>query len=151
MNLMGIKADNQKSEGNRMRPRLRRANPRQEFETPERCWILEIANDKGDDELSISRARVSPGVTTEWHELRDTDERYVIVNGNGHVEVGGLLSARVQPGDVVQIPANTTQRITNTGQEDLVFYCICTPRFLPQCYLRRSDLEDSEEICVDER
>jgi mannose-6-phosphate isomerase-like protein (cupin superfamily) len=151
VSLIGIKADKQTSEGNRMRPRLRRANPSQEFETPERCWILEIANDKDDDELSISRARVSSGVTTEWHELRDTDKRYVIVNGNGYVEVGGLLSARVQPGGIVQIPANTTQHITNTGQEDLVFYCICTPRSIPHCYVRRSDLEDSEESCVDEQ
>ena len=26
------------------------------------------------------------------------------------------------------------QRITNTGDTDLVFLCICTPRFDPQCY-----------------
>ncbi len=124
-----------------MRAERRRAEPSQEFESSERCWILEVANDKGDEALSIARARVSPGVTTEWHELRDTDERYIIVTGYGRVEVGGLPSADVRPGDVVRIPANTPQRVTSTGSDDLVFYCVCTPRFRPYCYVRRSDLE----------
>jgi mannose-6-phosphate isomerase-like protein (cupin superfamily) len=30
---------------------------------------------------------------------------------------------------VVFIPAGVVQQITNTGSEDLVFYCICTPAF----------------------
>ena len=33
----------------------------------------------------------------------------------------------VREGDVVRIPANTPQRITNTDVEDLTFYCICCP------------------------
>lgn len=132
-----------------MQPELRRADPSQEFETSERCWILEVANDAGDEALSISRARVLPGVTTAWHELRDTDERYVIVGGHGRVEVEGLPSTSVQTGDVVRIPANTPQRVTNTGGDDLVFYCVCTPRFQPHCYVSRSDLESLGKRCVD--
>jgi mannose-6-phosphate isomerase-like protein (cupin superfamily) len=126
-----------------------RADPSEEFLTSERCWILEIANDEGDEELSIARARVGPGITTEWHELIDTEERYVVVAGEGRVEIGGLAPARVQAGDVVRIPANTPQRISNTGFEDLVFYCICTPRFEPGCYARRSDREDRDGGGVD--
>jgi hypothetical protein len=26
------------------------------------------------------------------------------------------------------------QRIANTGTDDLVFYCICSPRFTQECY-----------------
>ena len=132
-----------------MRPERMRADPSEEFLTSERCWILEIANDEGDEELSIARARVGPGITTEWHELIDTEERYVVVAGEGRVEIGGLAPARVQAGDVVRIPANTPQRISNTGFEDLVFYCICTPRFEPGCYARRSDREDRDGGGVD--
>lgn len=80
---------------------------------------------------------------TEWHELRDTDERYVIVSGYGLMEMGGLPSADLKPGDVIRIPATTPQRVTNTGQDDLIFYCVCTPRFRPNCYVSRSDLEPS--------
>lgn len=115
-----------------------------EFETPEGCWILEVANDDGDEELSIARARVAPGATTQWHELSDTNERYVVVQGRGRVEVGGLPPADVGPGDVVRIPARTPQRIGNTGRQDLVFYCICTPPFRPECYARRDDIENSQ-------
>jgi mannose-6-phosphate isomerase-like protein (cupin superfamily) len=102
--------------------------------TPEGCFIAEVANDEGDAHVSISRARVPAGVTTHWHELRDTDERYVIVGGTGTVEVGTLRPTVVTAGDVIRIPANTPQRITNTGADDLVFICVCTPRFEQQAY-----------------
>jgi mannose-6-phosphate isomerase-like protein (cupin superfamily) len=66
-------------------------------------------------------------VTTELHSL-DVDERYVIAAGRGVVQVGELRAA-VEPGDVVVIPAGVPQRVTNEGGEDLVFYCVCSPRF----------------------
>ena len=53
------------------------------------------------------------------------------------MEVGDLPPADVAPGDTVFIPAGVRQRITNTGSGDLVFYCICTPPFTPECYRPR--------------
>lgn len=103
--------------------------------THENCFILEMANDAGDPDVSIARARVLPGVTTEWHGVRDIDERYVIVSGKGRVEVGDLPPSVVSEGDVVRIPANTPQRITNVGDVDLVFLCVCTPRFVQSAYV----------------
>ena len=35
---------------------------------------------------------------------------------------------------VVVILAGVSQSIANTGSGDLIFYCICTPRFTPECY-----------------
>ncbi|MDH5265956.1 MAG: cupin domain-containing protein, partial [Betaproteobacteria bacterium] len=32
------------------------------------------------------------------------------------------------------IPAGVAQAIRNTGPGDLVFHCVCTPRFTPDCY-----------------
>jgi mannose-6-phosphate isomerase-like protein (cupin superfamily) len=124
-----------------MRTAVRRAEATSEFETRERCYILDVANDEGDDEMSIARARVPAGISTEWHQLTDTDERYIIVSGKGRVEVAGIEPAEVQPGDVVRIPANTPQRITNTGGEDLTFFCVCTPRFDAECYVALPDVE----------
>jgi mannose-6-phosphate isomerase-like protein (cupin superfamily) len=46
----------------------------------------------------------------------------------------GNGQADVRPGDVVVIPAGVAQSIANTSARDLVFYCICTPRFTPACY-----------------
>jgi len=114
---------------------IRRANPSREFLAHENCFILELANDSGDPDVSIARARVVPGVTTKWHSVRDIDERYVIVSGQGKVEVGDLPPALVSEGDVVRIPANTPQCITNVGDVDLVFLCVCSPRFVQSAYL----------------
>ena len=93
-----------------------------EFYTPE------------DPEASIALARVEPGVTTRWHRLVATTERYVILDGRGRVEVGDLPTREVRAGDVVVIPPLCRQRITNVGSEDLRFLAICTPRFEQRNY-----------------
>lgn len=100
----------------------------------EGCHILEIANHADDPALSIARARVEPGITTQWHALHEVAERYLIIEGQGCVEIGELAPTTVVSGDVVCIPPGTRQRISNTGDGDLVFYAICTPRFTPACY-----------------
>ena len=110
-----------------------------EYDTPERCYINELSNTAADPEVSIARARVTPGLTTRWHRLRGTTERYVITEGRGLVEVGGLPATEVGVGDVVVIPPECPQRITNTGSADLIFLAICTPRFMPKAY---EDVED---------
>ena len=105
-----------------------------EFFTPERCHILESWNDPSDWAVSIARARVEPGVVTQLHRLRDVEERYLIVQGTGTVNVGELGAITVMAGDIVVIKSGVAQQITNTGNEDLIFYCICSPRFSPECY-----------------
>jgi mannose-6-phosphate isomerase-like protein (cupin superfamily) len=110
-------------------PPISRFEPRAEFETPERCAIVEIHNSAGDAGCSIARARVRPGITTQLHRVRGTAERYVILEGTGAVEIDGAPPVAVHPLDVVHIPEGATQRIRNTGSGDLVFLCVCTPRF----------------------
>jgi mannose-6-phosphate isomerase-like protein (cupin superfamily) len=117
-----------------MRPEVKKSSVVKEFLTKERCHILEIANDTGDKQISIARARVEPGVTTAWHLLKGISERYIIVSGLGRVELNKLEPVNVSAGDVVRIPADTPQRITNTGHVDLVFFCVCSPRFYEDCY-----------------
>ncbi len=106
----------------------------QEYWFHEGCHILEISNREDDPEVSIARARVAPGVTTHWHHLEAVSERYLIIQGTGVVEVGSLTARPVAAGDLVSIPPGTPQRIRNSGEDDLVFYAICTPRFTPACY-----------------
>ncbi len=105
-----------------------------EFYTDEGCYITELSNTSDDPQASIARARVVPGVTTRWHRLSDTAERYVILEGTGRVEVGQLPPTQVHAGDVVLIPPLCRQRITNTGTDDLIFLAICTPRFTNAAY-----------------
>jgi len=118
-----------------LKPHVERPKPSAEYATPERCHILESWNVAADPEVSIARARVAPGVTTRAHRLRGVTERYLILEGRGRVFIGAnLLVEEVGPGDVVVIPPQLSQRIANTGTTDLVFYCICTPRFTQDCY-----------------
>lgn len=109
-------------------------DPAGEFFTEERCYITELFNDRSAPETSLARARVEPGVTTQLHALRGLREIYIVESGHGRVEVDGI-AADVGPGDRVDIPADSAQRITNTGQGDLVFLCLCAPRFTPEAYV----------------
>jgi mannose-6-phosphate isomerase-like protein (cupin superfamily) len=113
-------------------------NPETEYYTEERCYITELHKTSEDPACSIARARVEPGVTTRSHILKGTIERYVILEGGGLVEVGKEPPRPVHPMDIITIPAETRQRIKNTGKADLIFLCICTPRFDQANYL---DLE----------
>lgn len=105
-----------------------------EFHTDEGCYINELSNTPEDPEASIARARVAPGVTTRWHRVVGTTERYVILEGSGRVEVGALPPQDVSAGDVVLIPPSCRQRIANVGSGDLIFLAICTPRFRAEAY-----------------
>ena len=99
--------------------------------TPERCYIAE---NYSSNDVSIAVARVKPGVTTKAHHLKEIQEIYIITSGEGKVAFSGLKPTTVGTGDVIIIPAGASQKITNTCQTDLVFYCVCTPRFTQDCY-----------------
>lgn len=104
-------------------------NSEEYFFDIEGCYIEEVSNDSTDSELSIAKVRVEVGVTTNWHKLRGTTERYYIVSGTGVVEVGDAPPRQVATGDIVVIPSMARQRISNNGNEDLIFLALCTPRF----------------------
>jgi len=117
-----------------MHPLVLRHDPDREYFFREGCFITELSNGGHDPDVSVARARVEPGRTTAWHALLGTTERYVILAGRGEVEVGDRPPSQVGPGDVVVIPPRCRQRITNTGDGDLVFLAICSPRFRPESY-----------------
>jgi mannose-6-phosphate isomerase-like protein (cupin superfamily) len=123
----------------RMKEPIKQQNLKEEFYTPEKCYITELSNTPEDPDVSIARARVEPGVTTCWHRLKGTSERYFIISGIGIMEVGKLPPQEVTAGDIVFIPPMCRQRITNIGAEDLVFLAICSPRFSQDVY---EDIED---------
>jgi mannose-6-phosphate isomerase-like protein (cupin superfamily) len=122
-----------------MKETVKKQNLKDEFYTPEKCYITELSNSPGDPDVSIARARVEPGVTTRWHRLKGTCERYFIISGIGLVEVGDQAPQEVSAGDIVLIPPMCRQRVTNIGKDDLVFLAICSPRFSQYVY---EDVED---------
>lgn len=120
--------------------KLFKGSDRDEYWFREGCHITEWVNDADAPDLSIARARVEPRATTRWHTLSGITERYVILAGRGRTEVGESR-IDVRPGDVVVIEPGEPQRITNTGESELVFLAICTPRFRPEAY---RDIEPEE-------
>ena len=118
---------------------LTRPDENSEFYTDEKCHILELLHSNSSKPFSLARARVEPGVTTLWHSLKNTEEHYVIISGQGIMEIDHSQSYAVTKGDIITIPANIPQRITNTSDNnDLVFYAICSPAFNKENY---TDLE----------
>jgi mannose-6-phosphate isomerase-like protein (cupin superfamily) len=115
----------------KMKHRIVKADQLRETKTIERCFVAE---NWSSNKISIARARVRPGTTTRVHHLKGVDEIYLITKGHGVVEIGESDPAEVETGDTIYIPSGTSQRITNAGRMDLVFYCICNPRFTQDCY-----------------
>ena len=104
-----------------------------EVATRERCFITELLNDPVVPDVSLARTRVEPGVTTELHAL-SVLEWYVIERGRGLMKLGGRDAFAVGPGDTIEIATGREQQITNTGDSDLLFLCVCAPRFTPYVY-----------------
>ncbi|MFK7859821.1 MAG: cupin domain-containing protein [Granulosicoccus sp.] len=118
---------------------LHRPDNKSAFYTNERCTITELVNSDASPHVSVAKASVAPGQTTQLHCLRDVTEHYILCKGEGVMHVNGRESAVVE-GDRVTIPAGEAQQISNTGTTTLEFLCVCTPRFTPDCYI---DLEGS--------
>lgn len=107
------------------------------------CALRLLLNTPDDPHVSIARTRVPPGVTTRLHRLKGIVERYAILSGTGRVEVDGQAPREVAAGDTVAIPAMHSQRIANSGEVDLVFLAVCTPRFTKDAY---EDLDSGQAL-----
>lgn len=116
-----------------LEPRIINSSTRQETFIEEGCFITEVWNTPQDPTLSIARARVAPHTKTEWHYL-EVDERYLVSEGSGIMEIEGEPPVAVNPGDVIAVPLGLGQRIRNETDHELIFYCLCTPRFEPAVY-----------------
>jgi len=66
---------------------------------------------------------------------------HIIRQGKGLAEINHML-IEVTVGDKVFVPKGVSQRVTNTGTKDLEFYCICLPRFVPDCYINLDNAID---------
>ena len=98
----------------------------------ERIYVREVMNSADEPALSVAVCRVPSGVTTQLHSLSIL-EWYIIESGGGLLEIDGV-STLLSIGDCVRIEAGQSQRITNTGEGDLIFKSICRPRFTPDTY-----------------
>ncbi len=120
---------------------IKKYDPDKQFSTSERCDINELLNHIDDAACSIARASVAPGVCTQLHAVKNTVERYIILQGQGKVFINYSPPEKVAYLDTITIPPGVSQKIENTGKTELIFLCICTPRFEQKNYfcLERDD------------
>ncbi len=111
-----------------------------EYYIDEGCHIIEIMNTVENPDISISQARVEPFQSTELHSLKHTFEYYYILKGEATVQVGNN-EYEVKKGDLVKIDILQPQRISNHLSTDLLFLCICTPRFKHDNYISEKPRE----------
>lgn len=102
------------------------------FTAADGCSIREVvhpARHASDPAVSLARAVVAPGKATTPHKL-DFIEIYYVLSGQGLVHLDQDTHP-LTPEACVYIPAGTVQWVRNTGDEDLVFLCVCTPAYDP--------------------
>jgi len=77
---------------------------------------------------SLAEARVSPGKATIQHYHIKSQEIYYILQGKAKIRVEGELRD-VAEGDGIAIMPGQSHRIWNSGAEELVFLCCCSPPY----------------------
>lgn len=82
----------------------------------------------GNEKQSLAEAIVPVGQQTIPHLHRCTEELYYVHQGSGVIQVGDELRDLSQ-GDTVAIPPGTVHCIRNSGDQELVILCCCTPPY----------------------
>jgi mannose-6-phosphate isomerase-like protein (cupin superfamily) len=77
---------------------------------------------------SLAEAWLEPGQETERHHHARTEELYVLLDGEGELEVDGARR-RVAPGDAILIPPGARHRIRASERGPLRFLCCCAPPY----------------------
>lgn len=76
--------------------------------------------------LSIAHAILGMEESSLPHKLKTSVEIYYILEGKGIMHIDNEAE-EVQQGQIIYIPANSTQYIENIGNEELKFLCIVNP------------------------
>jgi mannose-6-phosphate isomerase-like protein (cupin superfamily) len=77
---------------------------------------------------SLAEAELPPGMATDRHYHRASEELYYLLEGEGEMEVDGERTA-VKPGDAILIPPGAWHQIRTTGAATLRFLCCCAPPY----------------------
>ena len=77
---------------------------------------------------SLAEAWLEPGQVTQRHYHARSEELYVLLDGEGELEVDGER-ARVGPGDAILIPPGAWHQIRARGAAPLRFLCCCAPPY----------------------
>ena len=77
---------------------------------------------------SLAEATLKPEQSTGKHLHVRAEEVYYVLKGRGLMEIG-QEKREIGPGDGIAIPPGSEHKLTNTGEENLVFLCCCSPAY----------------------
>jgi mannose-6-phosphate isomerase-like protein (cupin superfamily) len=77
---------------------------------------------------SLAEATLEPGQATQRHHHADTEEIYVVLAGEGDMEVDRDRS-RVAPGDAILIPPGAWHQLRADESRELRILCCCAPPY----------------------
>ena len=77
---------------------------------------------------SLAEAWLEPGQATQRHYHARSEELYVLLDGEGEIEVDGERS-HVGPGQAILIPPGARHQIRASDEGPLRFLCCCAPPY----------------------
>lgn len=99
------------------------------FTTKDGSTIRELlGREHGVRNQTLAEAWLEPGQATQRHRHARTEEVYVLLDGEGEMEVDGERR-RVGAGDAILIPPGARHRITADAGVPLRFLCCCAPPY----------------------
>ena len=82
----------------------------------------------GGGRMSLAEATLPPGRSTIPHRHPASEELYHVLSGRGRMRLDGREHG-LAPGDTVRIAPGELHWVENSGEEDLVFLCLCHPPY----------------------
>ena len=105
-------------------------NEVQQFITKDNSEIREILapSNSSIKNQSLAEATVRPDKSTQEHYHIKSEEIYYVLHGKGGMRIDGETS-EVSKGDAIAIPPRQRHKIWNTGDDDLIILCCCSPAY----------------------
>jgi mannose-6-phosphate isomerase-like protein (cupin superfamily) len=88
--------------------------------------LLSPLKDSVATHYSVALARMPRGEKNLPHRLKTSSELFIVIEGRGVVHVEDE-AAQISAGAIIYVPPGGLQWMENTGDSDLVFYCIVDP------------------------
>ncbi len=73
---------------------------------------------------AMTKGFLPPGASYDWHEHKNVDELFIVMEGKGVVEYADGSRFDYESGDVFYSPAGLSHRLINTDGKDSVFFFI---------------------------
>jgi len=112
---------------------VKKLNDCKEFTAGDHTLLRELFNPLKEEmklNYSLAYARVLVGKTTTKHKLKSS-EVYYLLQGKGIMFIDEEQQ-EVEKDDVIYIPPNSIQWISNTGNEEIIILCMVEPAWKPE-------------------